>query len=203
VSRVRVAVLISGRGSNLQSLIDAARAPDYPAQIALVVSNKEDAGGLRVAHDAGVPIKVIPHKDYASREEFDAAIDAALRAAKIDLVAEAGFMRIHSEWFAKMWEGRLLNIHPSLLPLFPGIRVHQQALDAGVKESGCTVHFVVAELDSGPTIAQAAVPVLAGDTAETLAARILVEEHKIYPQALKLVAEGKVRLENGKSVFSA
>jgi len=197
-----VAVLISGRGSNLQSLIDAAKAPDYPAEIALVVSNKEDAGGLDVARAAGVPTKVISHKVFASREEFDQAIDAALRAAKIDLIAEAGFMRIHSEWFAKTWEGKALNIHPSLLPQFPGIRVHQQALDAGVKESGCTVHFIVAELDAGPTIAQAAVPVLPGDTAETLAARILVEEHRLYPEALKTVAEGKVKLENGRAVFA-
>jgi len=202
VSRVRVAVLISGRGSNLQSLIDATKAPDYPAEIALVVSNKESAGGLDVARNAGVATRVIPHQDYASREDFDRAIDAALREAEIDLIAEAGFMRIHSEWFAKTWEGKALNIHPSLLPLFPGIRVHQQALDAGVKESGCTVHFIVAELDSGPTIAQAAVPVLPGDTAETLAARILVEEHKLYPEAVKLVAEGKVKLENGRAVFT-
>jgi phosphoribosylglycinamide formyltransferase-1 len=202
VSRVRVAVLISGRGSNLQSLIDAAKAPDYPAEIALVISNKEDASGLEVARAASVPTEVISHKGFASREEFDAAIDAALREANIDLVAEAGFMRIHSEWFAKIWEGKLLNIHPSLLPLFPGIRVHQQALDAGAKESGCTVHFIVPVLDSGPTIAKAGVPVLPGDTAETLAARILVEEHRIYPQALKLVAEGKVKLENGRAVFA-
>jgi len=201
VSRVRVAVLISGRGSNLQSLIDAAKAPDYPAEIALVVSNKESAGGLDVARDASVPTRVIPHQNFESREDFDRAIDAALRDAKIDLIAEAGFMRIHSEWFAKTWEGRALNIHPSLLPLFPGIRVHQQALDAGVKESGCTVHFIVAELDSGPTIAQAAVPVLPGDTAETLAARILVEEHKLYPEAVKLVAQGKGRLAGGRAVF--
>ena len=201
MSRVRVAVLISGRGSNLQSLIDAAKAPDYPAEIALVVSNKESAGGLDVARDASVPTRVIPHQNFESREDFDRAIDAALRDAKIDLIAEAGFMRIHSEWFAKTWEGRALNIHPSLLPLFPGIRVHQQALDAGVKESGCTVHFIVAELDSGPTIAQAAVPVLPGDTAETLAARILVEEHKLYPEAVKLVAQGKVKLAGGRAVF--
>ena len=199
---IRVAVLISGRGSNLGSLIDAAKAPDYPAKIALVVSNKENAAGLCVAQNAGIATRVIPHQNYASREEFDRAIDAALREARIDLVAEAGFMRIHSEWFAKTWEGKLLNIHPSLLPLFPGIRVHQQALDAGVKESGCTVHFIVPELDSGPIIAQAAVPVLPGDTAEALAARILIEEHRIYPQALKLVAEGKVRLENGRAVFA-
>jgi phosphoribosylglycinamide formyltransferase-1 len=195
-------VLISGRGSNLQSLIDAAKAPDYPADIALVISNKENAAGLDVARSAGVPARVIPHGNFESREAFDRAIDAALREAKIDLVAEAGFMRIHSDWFAKTWEGKALNIHPSLLPLFPGIRVHQQALDAGVKESGCTVHFIIAALDGGPTIAQAAVPVLPGDTAETLAARILVEEHRLYPAALKLVAEGKVKLENGRAMFA-
>ena len=199
---MRVAVLISGRGSNLKSLIDAAKAPDYPAEIALVVSNKDSAAGLDVARAMGVPTRVIPHQSYETREAFDRAIDAMLREANIGLVAEAGFMRIHSEWFAKEWEGRLLNIHPSLLPLFPGIRVHQQALDAGVKESGCTVHFIVAELDAGPTILQAAVPVLPGDTAETLAARILVEEHKLYPEALKMVAEGKVVLKDGKAIFA-
>jgi phosphoribosylglycinamide formyltransferase-1 len=202
VSRVRTAVLISGRGSNLSTLIEAARAPDYPAEIALVFSNREDAQGLAVARDAGFPTKIISHKLFASREEFDAALDAALRAANIALICEAGFMRIHSEWFVKRWEGRMLNIHPSLLPAFPGIRVHQQALDAGVKESGCTVHFVVPELDSGPIIAQAAVPVLPADTAETLAARILVEEHRIYPEALRMVAEGKAKLENGRAVFA-
>jgi phosphoribosylglycinamide formyltransferase-1 len=198
----RVAVLISGRGSNLKSLIEAARAPDYPAQIALVISNKADAEGLALAKEAGVAAEVIPHSQFESREEFDRAIDARLRAANIALVAEAGFMRIHSEWFAKAWQGKLLNIHPSLLPAFPGIRVHQQALDAGVKISGCTVHFLTPKLDSGPIIAQAAVPVLPGDTADTLAARILVEEHTLYPQALRLVAEGKVKLENGRAVFA-
>ena len=197
-----MAVLISGRGSNLQALIDAAKATDYPAEITLIVSNKENAAGLCVAQNAGIPTRVIPHQDYETREAFDHAINAALREAKIDLIAEAGFMRIHSEWFAKTWEGKALNIHPSLLPLFPGIRVHQQALDAGVTESGCTVHFIVAALDSGPTIAQATVPVLPGDTVETLAARILVEEHRIYPEALKLVAQGKVKLEGGRAVFA-
>ena len=200
MSRVRTAVLISGRGSNLKSLIEAARAPDYPAEIALVISNKPDAGGLALAREAGITTKAIPHKEFASREEFDRAIDAALREANIALVAEAGFMRIHSEWFAKKWAGKLLNIHPSLLPAFPGIHVHQQALDAGVKISGCTVHFLTPELDSGPIIAQAAVPVLPGDTADTLAARILIEEHRLYPQALRLVAEGKVVLKDGKAV---
>ena len=197
----RVAVLISGRGSNLQALIDAARAEDYPAEIALVISNKADAGGLAVALAAGIATQVVLHGDFASREAFDGAIDAALAAQRIDLVCEAGFMRIHSDGFARKWEGRMLNIHPSLLPAFKGIRVHRQALDAGVRISGCTVHFVVAELDSGPIIAQAAVPVLQDDTPESLAARILIEEHRIYPQALRDVAEGKVVLRGGRAVF--
>ena len=197
----RVAVLISGRGSNLKALIDAARAPDYPAQIVLVVSSVETAAGLDVARGEGIAARAISHKGFASREDFDAAIDAALTAAGIDLVCEAGFMRIHSDGFTRKWQGRLLNIHPSLLPSFKGIRVQQQALDAGVKISGCTVHFVVAELDSGPIIAQAAVPVLPHDTAQTLADRILVEEHKIYPQALRAVAEGRVVLRDGRAVF--
>jgi len=199
--RVRTAVLISGRGSNLRALANAARAPDYPAQIVLVISNRADAPGLEIAQAFGIPAKVISHGEFDSREAFDAAIDAALREADASLVCEAGFMRIHSEWFVKRWEGRLINIHPSLLPAFPGIRVHRQALEAGVKISGCTVHFVVPELDSGPIIAQAAVPVLPDDTPETLAARVLQEEHKLYPQALRLVAEGKVKLENGRAVF--
>ena len=201
MARVRTAVLISGRGSNLKSLIAAAARPDFPAEIALVFSNVESAGGIAVAHAAGISTKAISHRGFETREEFDRAIDAALCEADIQLVCEAGFMRIHSDWFARTWEGRLLNIHPSLLPAFKGIRVHQQALDAGVKVSGCTVHFIVPELDSGPIIAQAAVPVLPGDTAETLAARVLEEEHKLYPNALKLVAEGKVKLEMGRAVF--
>jgi phosphoribosylglycinamide formyltransferase-1 len=202
VSRVRTAVLISGRGSNLSALIDAARAADYPAEIALVISNREDAQGLSVARDAGVPVQVIPHRNYASRDAFDAAIDAALREANIALVCEAGFMRIHSEWFVKRWEGRLLNIHPSLLPAFPGIRVHKQALDAGVKISGCTVHFIVPALDSGPIVAQAAVPVRLNDTPETLAARILEQEHHLYPTALRFLASGTIMLKDNKCVYS-
>ena len=201
--RVRTAVLISGRGSNLQALIDAARASDYPAEIVLVLSNVEAAEGLVRARAAGIPTKAISHKTFASREDFDGAIDAALRGANVSLVCEAGFMRIHSAWFVKRWEGRLLNIHPSLLPSFPGIRVHQQALQAGVKTSGCTVHFVVPELDSGPIIAQAAVPVLPGDTPETLGARVLAEEHKLYPEALRLVASGTVKLEDGRVISAA
>jgi phosphoribosylglycinamide formyltransferase-1 len=200
-ARKRVAILISGRGSNLAALIDAAKAPDYPAEIALVFSNVETAQGLQIARAAGIATKAISHKDFATREAFDAALDAALRAARIDLICEAGFMRIHSDGFVRAWEGRVLNIHPSLLPAFKGIKVHEQALAAGVKISGCTVHFVVAELDSGPIVAQAAVPVLPGDTAQTLAARVLAEEHKLYPAALKMVAEGKVVLRDGRAAF--
>ena len=201
-AKKRTAVLISGRGSNLSALVAASRQPDYPAEIALVLSNVATAGGLQRAAEAGIPTKVISHKDYASREEFDAAIDAALRAANIDLICEAGFMRIHSDSFVKKWEGRILNIHPSLLPAFKGIRVHEQVIAAGVRESGCTVHFLVTELDSGPIVAQASVPVHPGDNPETLAARVLESELKLYPEALRLVASGKVRLENGLAVFA-
>lgn len=200
-TRVRTAVLISGRGSNLRALAEAAQARGYIAEIVLVICNRADAAGLRIAAEFGIPAKVIPHADFDSREAFDAAIDSALLSAGVSLACAAGFMRIHSEWFVRRWEGRLINIHPSLLPSFPGIRVHKQALEAGVKVSGCTVHFVVPELDSGPIIAQAAVPVLPGDTPETLAARVLEQEHKLYPEALGLVASGGVRLESGRAVF--
>ncbi len=199
--KVRTAVLISGRGSNLAALIAACRNADFPAEIALVISNVETAEGLTVAAAAHIPAKTISHKSYATREDFDAAIDAALNEAKIELICEAGFMRIHSDGFVRKWQGRMLNIHPSLLPAFKGIRVHQQAIDAGVRVSGCTVHFVVPELDSGPIIAQAAVPVYPDDTAATLEARVLTEEHKLYPAALKRVAEGTVVLRNGRAVF--
>lgn len=197
----RTAVLISGRGSNLAALIEAGRDPSYPAKIALVISNVEAAEGLKVAAAANVPAMTISHKTFASREDFDSAIDAALTDANIDIICEAGFMRIHSDGFVRKWQGRMLNIHPSLLPAFKGIRVHQQVLDAGVRVSGCTVHFVVPELDSGPIIAQAAVPVFSTDTVETLQNRVLAEEHKLYPTALKQLAEGKVVLRNGKAVF--
>jgi phosphoribosylglycinamide formyltransferase-1 len=199
--RVRTAVLISGRGSNLAALIAATRGPDYPAEIVLVVSNNEAAAGLAIARDAGVSSVVIPHDDYPGREMFDNEIDKALRAANVGLVCEAGFMRIHSDAFVRKWEGRLINIHPSLLPSFKGIRVHQQALDAGVRISGCTVHFLVPEVDSGPIIAQAAVPVHPDDTKATLSARVLEAEHRLYPEALKLVATGRVKLANGRAMF--
>jgi phosphoribosylglycinamide formyltransferase 1 len=192
VRKVRTAVLLSGRGSNLKSLIAACAEPGFPAEIVLVISNVEGAGGLAVAREAGIATRTIPHKPFPSREAFDAEIDAALRDAAVGLVCEAGFMRIHSTWFAERWQGRILNIHPSLLPKFPGVRVHEQVLAAGETESGATVHFLTAELDSGPVVAQARVPVLAGDTVETLAARVLAVEHKLYPEAVGRVARSLI-----------
>lgn len=202
MDKKRTAILISGRGSNMQSLIDAAAAPDFPAQIALVFANKPEAAGLTFAAEHGIPTKAVSHKDYASREAFDAEIDKALEDAGIEIVCLAGFMRILSEGFTRKWQGRMLNIHPSLLPSFKGAHAHELAIEAGVRISGCTVHFAVAELDSGPIILQAAVPVDLQDTPDTLAARILTAEHRIYPQALSLLASGKVRLDGNKAVFS-
>lgn len=198
----RVGILISGRGSNMRTLIAAADNPAFPAEIELVISNVGNAEGLAFAAAADIPTIVIPHKAYETREDFDRALDAALNNAGVEIVCLAGFMRILSDWFVRRWEGRLINIHPSLLPLFKGTHVHEQALLSGMRVSGCTVHFVVPELDAGPIIAQAAVPVAIDDTAETLAARVLVEEHKLYPAALKLLAEERVRLENGRAVFT-
>jgi phosphoribosylglycinamide formyltransferase 1 len=200
--RKRVGILISGRGSNMRSLIAASCDPAFPAEVVLVVSNHGTAEGLAYADDAGIATRVIPHKAFESREAFDHAIDAALAEAGVEIVCLAGFMRILSDWFVRKWTGRLLNIHPSLLPLFKGVHVHEQTLAAGVRVSGCTVHFVVPELDAGPIIAQAAVPVALDDTPETLALRILAEEHIIYPAALKLLAEGRIRLEGGRAVFA-
>jgi phosphoribosylglycinamide formyltransferase-1 len=198
--RKRVGVLISGRGSNLQALIGAASHPDYPAEIALVLSNRADAPGLD--HARGIATAVISHRDHASRESFDRALDAALQAAAIDIVCLAGFMRVLTEGFVRRWEGRLLNIHPSLLPAFKGLDVHRQVLDAGVRISGCTVHYVVPEVDSGSIIAQAAVPVAPDDDEDSLAARTLAAEHRLYPHALRLVAQGDVTLRNARAVFS-
>ena len=199
--KVRCAVLISGRGSNLAALVAACRAPEFPAAIVLAISNVESAEGLRHADEAGIPTRVISHSNHDSREAFDDAINGTLREHEVSLVCEAGFMRIHSDKFVRLWEGRLINIHPSLLPAFKGTRVHQQVLDAGVRVSGCTVHFIVPEVDSGPIIAQAAVPVQIGDTVGSLSSRVLEAEHKLYPEALRLVAEGRVKLENGRAVF--
>jgi len=191
LARLKVGVLISGRGSNLQALLDACGDPAFPAEIALVLSNVAGAHGLDRASAAGVATQVIDHKEFPSREAFDAEMDRALRAAGIELVCLAGFMRLLSVGFVESWQGRMINIHPSLLPAFKGLRTHAQALAAGVKLHGCTVHYVTPALDDGPIIAQAAVPVLAGDSEEDLAARVLAVEHRLYPLALKVIAEGK------------
>jgi len=190
----RVAILISGRGSNMTALVEAARDPDYPAEIVGVFSNRADAPGLQYPWLAGIPTAVHSHKDFSSREAFDEHIQSVLDGWGTELVCLAGFMRIFSTGFAERWTGRMLNIHPSLLPLYKGLKPQQQALDAGATESGCTVHWVIPDLDDGPTILQRRVPVLADDTADTLAARILIEEHKAYPEALAKVARGEARL---------
>jgi phosphoribosylglycinamide formyltransferase-1 len=190
----RVAILISGRGSNMRALIEAAKEKDYPAEIVLVLSNVADAGGLEFAHKHGIETQIIEHKKFPSREIFDNAMDVALQAADVEIVALAGFMRLLSPRFVEKWQGRMINIHPSLLPAYKGLHTHKRAIEAGEKFAGCTVHFVTPELDDGPTILQAKVPVLAGDTEDVLAARVLEQEHKIYPQALRLVVEGKARI---------
>jgi phosphoribosylglycinamide formyltransferase-1 len=197
MAKLKLGVLISGRGSNLQALIDAAADPAYPAEIALVISNKAAAGGLARAEAAGIATKVIPHKEFASREAFDTALDHALREAGVGLVCLAGFMRLLTAGFSQGWHDRLINIHPSLLPAFKGLDSHAQALMAGVRFSGCTVHFVIPEMDAGPIILQAAVPVHDGDDADSLAARILEAEHKSYPLAVRLIAEGRVSVVDG------
>lgn len=194
----RVAVLISGRGSNLGALMDAA---DASYKIILVLSNVESAGGLDRARAAGITTKVIPHAGK-TREAFDAEMDAALRAADAELVVLAGFMRILSDGFVRGWEGKLINIHPSLLPAYKGTRVHERVIEAKEALSGASVHFVVPELDAGPVIAQASVPVHPSDTPQTLADRILEIEHQLYPEALKLLARDEVKLENGLAVFA-
>jgi phosphoribosylglycinamide formyltransferase-1 len=202
MKKLRVGVLISGRGSNLQALIQACAKPDFPAEISLVVSNVADAGGLNHAATGGIPTVILTHENFPSREAFDKAMDAKLRRAGIEFVCLAGFMRLLSASFVRSWEGKVVNIHPSLLPAFKGIKVHEQALDAGVRISGCTVHYVVPELDAGPPILQAAVPVEPHDNADSLAVRVLEAEHRIYPQALNMVAENSVRLEHGRAVFA-
>jgi len=199
IDRTRVGVLISGRGSNLQALIDACRSCDYPATIACVVSNVAGVEGLGRAERAGITTHTVPHTAYNSRKAFDDAIDQVLRASNATLVCLAGFMRVLSDSFVLKWHGRLVNIHPSLLPGFKGLNVHRRVIEAGARISGCSVHFVVPELDSGPIIAQAAVPVWPGDTPDSLASRTLAAEHKLYPLALRLLAEGRVALD-GQSV---
>ncbi len=188
----RVAILISGRGSNMVALIDAAKADDFPAEIALVVSNDPAAHGLDRARAAGIATVIVDHRPYGKdRAAFERALQAAIKPHKIDLICLAGFMRLLTPWFIAQWDARLLNIHPALLPAFKGLDTHARALAANAKEHGATVHFVVPEMDSGPIIVQEAVPVLPDDTEASLAARVLAVEHRIYPQALRMVAEGR------------
>jgi phosphoribosylglycinamide formyltransferase-1 len=200
MTKKRIGVLISGRGSNLGALIEACKAPAYPAKIVLVISNVASAQGLLRAEAALIPTRVIDHKDSASRDAFDAALDAALREAGVELLCNAGFMRLHTEGFVRRWWNRHLNIHPSLLPAFKGLHTHARVLDEGAKITGCTVHFVRPEMDEGPIVAQAAVPVLDGDTPDVLAARVLEAEHRLYPHALGLVASGAVCVEGERVV---
>jgi len=195
----RVAVLISGRGSNMMALIEAAKERSYPAEIALVLSNRPDAAGLAHARAQGIATAVVDHVPFGeNREGFEHALADALERHSIDLVCLAGFMRLLTSWFVRRWQGRLINIHPALLPAFKGLNTHERALQAGAKVHGATVHFVVAEMDAGPIILQQSLRVHATDDAETLAARVLELEHRIYPCALKLVAAGEVRMIDGE-----
>lgn len=200
--RKRAVVFISGGGSNMMALVAAAKAVDFPAEIVGVISDRADAGGLAKAAAEGIPTFAFVRKDYASKEAHEAAIFAALDKLSPDILCLAGYMRLLSGTFIQRYEGRMINVHPSLLPMFPGLHTHQHAIDAGMRITGCTVHFVTEGMDEGPVIGQAAVPILSGDTAETLAARVLTVEHQLYPKALRLLAEGKVRMEGGKAVIT-
>ncbi|MEJ8573351.1 phosphoribosylglycinamide formyltransferase [Microbaculum marinum] len=198
--RVPVAIMISGRGSNMAALVEASRAPDFPAEIVLVLSNRPDAKGLETASAAGIATEVIDYRGKGSRKAFEEGASSAIERSGAEIICLAGFMRLLSPGFVERWHDRLINIHPSLLPAFPGLNTHERALEAGVKITGCTVHFVRAEMDNGPIIVQAAVPVSHKDTAETLAKRVLAVEHRVYPLALRLVATGRARLV-GDRVF--
>ena len=200
-SRKRVAILISGRGSNMSALIAAAADPDYPAEIVGVISDTAGAAGLGIAAARGVPTQVVARADHQSKQAHDDAIDAALTALGAEIVALAGYMRLLTTSFVEKWQGRMINIHPALLPSFKGLDTHRRALDAGLRIHGCTVHFVTADVDDGPIIAQAAVPVMTDDDEAALSARVLKAEHRIYPLALSLLAEGKVRMESGRAAF--
>lgn len=191
-----IVILISGRGSNMEAIVHAAQREQWPARIAAVISNRADAAGLAFAASQGIPTAVVPSREYATREAYDAVLRAEIDRHAPDLVALAGFMRILSEPFVRHYAGRLLNIHPSILPSFRGLHTHRQALDAGVKLHGATVHFVDVALDDGPIVAQTAVPVMTDDTEGTLAARVLAQEHVIYPQAIRWFVEGKLRIDN-------
>ena len=201
--RTKVGVLISGRGSNMRALIAACEAEDFPAEIVIVVSNRPEAPGLDFAAKAGLPTRVIDHKAFPSRDAFEAVLHQVLHDAHVELICNAGFMRLLTSGFVEKWRDKQLNIHPSLLPAFKGLHTHERTLKAGVKIAGCTVHFVRTEMDSGPIIAQAAVPILPSDTPDGLASRVLEAEHQIYPMALRLVASGAVHVVNDLVVWTA
>jgi phosphoribosylglycinamide formyltransferase 1 len=200
---IALGIMLSGRGTNAQALIDACAQPDFPARIALVLANKPEAAGLQRAKAAGLPTALIDHRAYPERQQFEAAVDAALRAAQVELVCLAGFMRVLTPWLVARWHDRMINIHPSLLPAFPGVDTHARALAAGVRCSGCTVHYVRADVDAGPIILQEVVPVLAADTPDILAARVLQAEHQLYPQAVRLIAEGRVTIVENRTIIKA
>ena len=202
MTTLKLGVLISGRGSNLQALIDACADADFPAEIVIVISNRSDAKGLERARTANISTETIEHTAYDDRESFDRDVDAALRAAGVQLICLAGFMRLLSGWIVDQWSDRIINIHPSLLPAFKGTDSHTQALATGVKVSGCTVHFVRSEMDAGPIIMQAAVPVLAGDDEASLAARVLAAEHRCYPRAVRLIAEHRLTIDERQVVVT-
>ncbi|WP_417454146.1 phosphoribosylglycinamide formyltransferase [Kiloniella sp.] len=201
MARLKVGVLISGRGSNLQALLDAAADPAFPAELVLVVSNVPDVAGLERAKKAGVATATVNHRDYKSRVDFDNAVTETLENSDVEFVCLAGFMRLVTKEFVEHWHNRMINIHPALLPLFPGLDTHQRALDEGCKLHGCTVHFVRHEMDSGPIVGQAAVPVLPADTESTLAARVLTAEHRLYPECLKLIAQKNITILGNKLTF--
>ncbi len=195
---MKIAVLISGRGTNLQALIDACAAKDFPAEIALVISNKSSAYGLERAKAADIPTQVVDHTAYSDRPAFEAALNSVLEAARVELVCLAGFMRLLNPDFVNRWKDRLINIHPSLLPSYKGLHTHERALEDGVRFTGCTVHFVRAEMDQGPIIAQSVVSILPGDTPDTLADRVLEEENRLYPKVVRLIAEKRLRISGGR-----
>lgn len=201
MAQLKLGILISGRGSNLRALIESCNAPDYPAEIATVITNRPDAAGLQVATAAGIETHIIDHTTFADRRAFDAALDQALRQAGVELVCLAGFMRLLTPAFVESWWNALINIHPSLLPSFPGLHTHRQALEAGVRITGCTVHYVRPQTDTGPILVQAAVPVLIGDDEATLAARVLAAEHQCYPLAVRMIAQGQIQVENERAVL--
>jgi phosphoribosylglycinamide formyltransferase-1 len=203
MARLNLAILISGRGSNMQALVAACRRGEVDARVRLVLSNRPEAPGLAHAAAAGIATAVIAHGEYPDRASFDAALDEALTAAGVDFICLAGFMRLLTPGFVATWRDRLINIHPSLLPAFPGLHTHRRALEAGVKLAGCTVHFVRFETDSGPIIAQAAVPVLPDDDEDRLADRVLAAEHRLYPLALRLLAEGRVRVVGERAIVGS